>query len=110
MYFNRSDYNFNYFKIFINYKKIKNKIKNFINSDVVNYVTSSNYGLIDALLKKIYLKKSKFFIIEDGIENWIEVNKKNNFLKSILFSIILRTFILIKRKRIQKNDIFFKQE
>ena len=46
------DYNFNYFKMFINYKKIKNKIKNFINSDIVNYVTSSNYGLVDALLKK----------------------------------------------------------
>ena len=36
----------------------------------------------------------------------LKVNNKNNFLKSILFSITLRTFILIKRKRIQKNDIF----
>lgn len=100
------DYNFNYFKMFTNFKKIKNKIKNFINSDVVNYVTSSNFSLVDSLLKKLYLKKSKFFIIEDGIENWIEVNNKYNFLKSILFSFTLRTFIFIKRKRIQKNDIF----
>ena len=100
------DYNFNYFKMFINHQKIKNKIKNFINSDVVNYVTSSNYGLVDALLKKLYLKKSKYSIIEDGIENWIEVKNKNNLLKSILYSLTLRTFIYIKRKRIQKNDFF----
>jgi hypothetical protein len=99
------DFNYNYFKMFKNSNSLRENFLNFQDKENVTFVTSYNYGLVNSLLKNIYDKKLDYYILEDGIENWIDVKNKYYILKSFLYSIVIKKLIVIKKNRSTNTDI-----
>ncbi len=99
-----SKFDYNYFKMFLKSFLLSKKIKNFINCNEFNYVTSFDYGMINVLIKKIYKINQDYFIIDDGIADWITKKTRFNVIKSILYSLTLKKIIFL-RKYPKKNYV-----
>lgn len=93
---------YNYLKMFFESNTIIKKIKKFINCKDFIYVTSLNYGMINSLIMKTYGINNGFFIIDDGITNWIKFKIRANIIKSILYSIALKRLIYLSNH--EKNN------
>lgn len=96
-------YSYKYFRMFINRNKLQSKIKKLIGKGKYLYVTSYNYGLINSLLLRILNLKDNYYIIDDGITHWVNVKNRYNYLKTLLYTIVLRNLIYIPKIRKSNN-------
>ena len=93
---------YKYVKMFFESHAIIKKIKNLINCNDFIYVTSFNYGMINSLILKTYQINQDFFVIDDGIANWIKNKIRANFIKSILYSFSLKRLVFLSKN--EKNN------
>ena len=98
------DLNYKFFKVLINKRNILSKLKNFLKKNDFIFVTSFNYGLLNALIISFLNIKKHYYVLDDGITSWIKIKNNLFILKTLLYSLTLNKFIFVSKYReINKN-------
>ena len=84
--------NYSYLDFYFKRKKIENLINKFIKLPNFQYFSSYNYGLVNHMILNL-LNISKFYLLEDGITNYISYKNKYAFIKKIIYTFIFKKIV-----------------
>jgi hypothetical protein len=103
----KGNYSYSYYNFILNKKLILNQLNNFISNEKFDYLTSHNYGLVNYLIIDKF-KISNFYLLEDGVVNYINNKIKFLFLKNIIYSLIFKKIVYLPKNWENDKNIFTK--